>query len=534
MGIFLVYAAKSAICLVLFYLFYRLLLSKDTFHSFNRVALLCVSLASLFLPLLQVSGMPDAAPLTPMPLKQQQGTMDVVPVDLINETDNFTSWMVLGLSLVYGLGMLTFVGCQLLSLWQLKRMMRRGHREDIERYLPDVSTRAVLLVHDKAIAPFSWMHYVVVSRADLAENGREILLHELTHIRLHHSLDLLLSNFCIAVQWFNPASWLLRQELQNIHEYEADEAVIQAGVNAKQYQLLLIKKAVGTRLYSMTNSFNHSSLKKRITMMLKEKSNPWARLKYLYVLPVAAVAVTAFARPEISSVAEQISSAKFSDLKSIDEMKSPQIEPMAKVEAQQADQVLDDKDRLPQFADGGSTGLVKYLADNIRYPETAVKAGKEGRVLVQFVVEKDGSISNVQVMRSLHPDLDAEAVRVIQGMPKWIPAMENGEPVAVKFMAPVQFQLPKSASVVASTVSNQHKENPLYVLVDGKKVSNDRHVKGLVVDEDGNPIIGATVLLVGTKNGTVTDTEGKFTMLAPEGAMVEISYIGVETEKLKV
>lgn len=269
-------------------------------------------------------------------------------------------------------------------------------------------------------------------------------------------------------------------------------------------------------------------------MMLKEKSNPWARLKYLYVLPVAAVAVTAFARPEISSVAEQISSAKFSDLKSIDEMKSPQIEPMAKVEAQQADQVLDDKDRLPQFADGGSTGLVKYLADNIRYPETAVKAGKEGRVLVQFVVEKDGSISNVQVMRSLHPDLDAEAVRVIQGMPKWIPAMENGEPVAVKFMAPVQFQLPKSASVVASTVSNQHKENPLYVLVDGKKVSNDRHVKGLVVDEDGNPIIGATVLLVGTKNGTVTDTEGKFTMLAPEGAMVEISYIGVETEKLKV
>ena len=110
--------------------------------------------------------------------------------------------------------------------------------------------------------------------------------------------------------------------MQNIHEFEADETVIKEGVDAKQYQLLLIKKAVGTRLYSMANSFNHSKLKKRITMMLKEKSNPWARLKYLYVLPLAAIAVTAFARPEISEKVEEISAVKVNDLAEIVETKS--------------------------------------------------------------------------------------------------------------------------------------------------------------------------------------------------------------------
>ena len=138
------------------------------------------------------------------------------------------------------------------------------------------------MVHRQAIAPFSWMKYIVISRKDLEENGREILIHEAAHIRHRHSIDLLIANVCVFFQWFNPGAWLLKQELQNIHEYEADETVINEGVNAKDYQLLLIKKAVGTRLYSMANSFNHSKLKKRITMMLKEKSSPWARMKYLY------------------------------------------------------------------------------------------------------------------------------------------------------------------------------------------------------------------------------------------------------------
>ena len=133
------------------------------------------------------------------------------------------------------------------------------------------------------------------------ESGEEILTHEMAHIRARHSVDMLICSFCVILQWFNHAVWLLKQELENIHEYEADESVINHGIDAKHYQLFLIKKAVGSqRFTSMANRFNHSKLKKRITMMLKRKSNPWARLKYLYVLPLTAVAVVAFARPEIS------------------------------------------------------------------------------------------------------------------------------------------------------------------------------------------------------------------------------------------
>ena len=149
----------------------------------------------------------------------------------------------------------------------------------------------------------------------MEESGAEILAHEQAHIRAYHSLDMWFAGCCAVLHWFNPAVWLLKQELQNVHEYEADESVIAHGVDAKHYQLLLIKKAVGAqRFTSMANSFDHSKLKKRITMMLKQKSNPWARLKFLYVLPLAAVAVAAFARPEISRRLENISEVEFAEV----------------------------------------------------------------------------------------------------------------------------------------------------------------------------------------------------------------------------
>ena len=161
------------------------------------------------------------------------------------------------------------------------------------------------------------MKFVVISEKDLKENGEEILTHEYAHIRKKHSIDLLIADVCIFFQWFNPASWLLKQELQNIHEFEADESVIAQGIDAKKYQLLLIKKAVGTRLYSMANSFNHSSLKKRITMMLKKKSNPWARLKYCMCFHWQPLPWQPLPRPEISSELDEISAVKVNDLTAI-------------------------------------------------------------------------------------------------------------------------------------------------------------------------------------------------------------------------
>ena len=325
MGIFFVYILKSSVCLAVFYLFYRLLLSRETFHRFNRVALLSILLLSCLLPLVEVTVEKQTeVHQTMMTLEQWLMLADMMNTTNVAELqieEVTVTWIQVAL-LVYLAGILLFAFRNGYSLLKLGNLLRSGRKEDLSKYT-DGGEKVTLIVHDHDIAPFSWMKYIVISQKDLDENGREILIHELAHIQNRHSWDLLVADICIFFQWFNPASWLLKQELQNIHEYEADETVIEKGVDAKQYQLLLIKKAVGSqRFTSMANSFNHSKLKKRITMMLKEKSNPWARLKYLYVLPLAAIAVTAFARPEISEKVEEISAVKVNDLAEIVETKS--------------------------------------------------------------------------------------------------------------------------------------------------------------------------------------------------------------------
>ena len=317
MGAFFVYILKSSVCLAVFYLFYRLLLSKETFHRFNRFALLGILLLSCIVPFMEVTVK------EPTEVHQQFLTFEelllTVGVSPVEEAGNIMlvsdfTWREM-LLLVYLSGIVFFLIRTVWSLFRMLHLIRDSRIVSRENGI-------TIIAHRKNIAPFSWMKFVLISETDLLENGTEILVHEVAHIRKRHSIDLLVADICIFFQWFNPASWLLKQELQNIHEYEADECVINQGIDAKKYQLLLIKKAVGTRLYSMANSFNHSSLKKRITMMLKEKSSPWARLKYLYVLPLAAIAVTAFARPEISEKVEEISAVKVNDLAEIVEKKS--------------------------------------------------------------------------------------------------------------------------------------------------------------------------------------------------------------------
>ena len=311
MGTFFVYILKTSICLTGFYLFYRLLLSKETFHRFNRVALLGILLLSQLIPFCEITVPKESeVQQTLLTIEQILTLADHVPQTEVEVLPSSIPLWLPVLLCIYLLGILFFLGRNLYSLSHMLRLLHGGRQEKLEKGI-------TLIIHDKNIAPFSWMKYVVISEKDLQENGKEILIHEMAHVHNRHSIDLLISDICIIFQWFNPTSWLLKQELQNIHEYEADETVIRQGINAKQYQLLLIKKAVGTRLYSMANSFNHSKLKKRITMMLKEKSSPWARMKYLYVLPVAAITLTAFAHPEISNELNEISTIKVNDITSI-------------------------------------------------------------------------------------------------------------------------------------------------------------------------------------------------------------------------
>ena len=546
MGTFLVYILKSSVCLALFYLFYRLLLSKETFHRFNRLALLGVLVLSCAVPFVEVTVQEPSEMVQPFLSLEEMVVME--PVVALEEMPMYFPWKELML-LVYIEGILFFLVRHLWSLGRMVRLLRTSRREKLEGGI-------VLFVHKEKVAPFSWMKMIAVSEEDLKENGQAILTHERAHIHNRHSWDLLLAEVCIFVQWFNPAAWLLKQELQTIHEYEADEWVIENGIDAKTYQLLIIKKAVGARLYSIANSFNHSSLKKRITMMIKKKSNPWARLKYLYVLPLAAVTVAAFARPEVSNKLDEISSVKVNDLTSIvkaEEVKSvenssdekfkvsgtvlaadtkipvmgasviirgttngtltdldgkftltglkkddviqvsfvgfqtrsvivkdespltimlddavqnldemvvvgyasngvgaPSSDSDKKVvavvdipkvkETPQEKVIFQVVEEMPEFP-GGMAEAMKFLAKNIKYPVAAQQAKIEGRVIVQFVVERDGSVSDVKVMRGVNAELDAEAIRVVSMMPKWIPGKQRGKAVAVKYTMPIMFRL---------------------------------------------------------------------------------------------
>ena len=525
MGTFLVYILKSAVCLAIFYLFYRLLLSKETFHRFNRMALLGVMLLSCLLPLVKVT-VEQASPVNAQVMSMEdlllmyQWNSEAV----VEEGSRPFHWQE-GLVLVYFVGLFFVI---VRHLWSLGRMLYLIRHSRCERL--DNGIR--LVVHRRKLAPFSWMRYIVISETDLKESGHHILVHEMAHIHYRHSWDLLLAEACAWLQWFNPAIWLLKQELQNIHEYEADEEVLRQGINAKEYQMLLIKKAVGARLYSIANSFNHSSLKKRITMMIRKKSNPWARAKYLYVLPLAAVTVAAFARPEISQPLDEISSVKVNDLSAVLEtyadknVSSPAEKTKLKMKVvdeegkpiiaatvlvanttngtltdengnftlevgsdqsiqvayigmstvtmsvkdclKKADQTIvltesdtkkyvkvvasapqtvvsDDQtfsvvEQMPEYPGGMRAGL-EFMARNLRYPTKAREAGKQGRVIVQFVVRKDGSLSDFKVLRPVDPWLDAEAIRVISTMPKWKPGMQDRKPVSVKFTLPVTFML---------------------------------------------------------------------------------------------
>ena len=277
----MIYSLKVGGCLAVFYLFFKLLLSRETFHRFNRIVLLGAMVLSFVLPLCVITVYRELPVLPESPEEEAVTTVAAEP-----PAEPFPWEKLAGGAFVAG-AVVTLLGT-CCSLFGVVRLVRRGSRERLE-------DGSVLVRTDRAVTPFSWGRYIVMSGKDLAENGDAILLHERAHLRLRHSLDLIVTDVAGCLQWFNPAMWLLRRELRAIHEYEADEAVLESGVDARDYQLLLIRKAAGGRWYSVANSFNHSKLKNRITMMLRKRSSRWAGARVLLLLPLMGVALGAFA-----------------------------------------------------------------------------------------------------------------------------------------------------------------------------------------------------------------------------------------------
>ncbi|MBM6992890.1 MAG: carboxypeptidase-like regulatory domain-containing protein [Prevotella sp.] len=395
---FLTYDLKVAALIAVFYMFYRLLLAKDTFHRLNRIVLLATAVASFVLPLCVITihhraVVPLVAAATP-----------TAPATVVESSTPL--WPII-CGAVFFLGMAISLTITLTSVVQVVLLIRRSERHP----QPDGT---VIVVADTAIMPFSWLKWIVLNRHDYAEHNEAILAHERAHIAFRHSCDLLLIDTLTALQWFNPALWMLRADLRAIHEFEADAAVLSHGINARQYQYLLIRKAAACSGYTIANGFSHSTLKNRIHMMLKQSSNRKNMLKLIALLPIVGVALALNAR-EV-------------------------------------------------------TDMVYQPAD----PHSAIQSSQSA-----------------------------------------VPAVEQSNPVSSEAIAAQPQNAPKTVEVQVP---------------DGDKTTK---FSGIILDKKGKPVVGAIVIIAGTNRGTVTGPDGKFSIEAPKGSKLVVSYVGKKTANIE-
>lgn len=287
---FLIYQGKAAIALAVFYMFYRLLLSKETFHRFNRIVLLGTAALSFVLPLCVIT-FKEVVVVPAMTASSETFTGEVAGTSAMVPEVSEPIWPVILCSL-FALGALAVLVHVVFSIIGIRRMIRSGSRQALE-------SGETLIITETDTAPFSWMKYIVISREDYESGYSQILTHEKAHIALRHSWDILFVDMITALQWFNPAIWMLKADLRALHEFEADDAVLRSGANIKEYQYLLIRKAVSKSGYSVANSFNHSTLKARITMMLNKKSSRMSAWKALYVIPLVGISLAATAETKV-------------------------------------------------------------------------------------------------------------------------------------------------------------------------------------------------------------------------------------------
>ena len=593
MAAFFIFVLKSAFVLAMLVSLFMIFMSRETFHRVNRFVMLSIVSLALLLPAVNLgveSPFKKLAASIENCFASEESDGIAIDISGFDEQLVFTDvaldipslepaeekpfdWLLL-VAVLYFAGVALLVVRQAVMYVQVARIIVRSRVVDASQYgCEGISLR----VHSGKEKPFSWFRWVVVSEEDLKDGVREILVHETAHACAGHSWDIMIADAVIIMQWFNPIAWIMKNCLKDIHEFEADEAVINSGVNARQYQLLIIKKAVGARLYSIANSFNHSLTKKRITMMCKEKSKMWRCAKALYIVPVAAIAALAFTTVETVNATESEHLSKGSEFVANNEREcvencisysdctvKPQFpggeaayrewldsfsEPLTvkaegatydidfffvvtkkgevadylvgtvgsstlnhetkkslneefdrmreslpdgwtpgEVDGKPVDVCMtvkftnvpkerdlktvpeDDDDKVYQVCEkapefpGGMDAMMKYLYENIKYPAEAEAAGKDGRAIVQFIVKKDGSIGNVEIIRSSGDNsLDTEAIRVIASMPKWNPGTQGGKPVNVKFTLPVVFKVQKPVKKQSDTLKELDDKG--YVLV---------------------------------------------------------------------
>jgi len=430
---FLIYVLKSTLLLAVFDAFFLLVMRRNGWFRFNRITLLAGSAACLLLPLIPFRVNRATLYSTWLEPVVVAASDPAEPAVAATASGMSFSWQAFVLAL-YLLGALVALVFYLRSYGLMFRLLRRNPGERHDGY--------TLHLIDRVIPSFSWMRHIVINRDDYAHYPA-ILTHEQAHVRRGHSVDLLLASLLTVLQWFNPLVWICRSELKLLHEYEADDFVLKQGIDATQYQLLLVKKAVGEKRFLLANGFNHAQLKNRITMMQTSSKAAWKKLSLALLIPLLA-ATTLLLAECTSKETEELTEPTVSE-QAQPVMETPAAEPETQAEPADESEAIPFAlvETKPKFEGGDANQFSHWVNQRLHYPPEAKQKGLQGRVTLQFTVEKDGSVTGVKVLRGVHPLLDDEAVKVISDSPKWTPGTVRGEPTRVVYNFPVVFQLSK-------------------------------------------------------------------------------------------
>lgn len=449
------YSLYSSIVLSLLYLTYKWIMAPEKQMRLNRTALWSIYLASL-------AAMPAAKIIERTwhtIAAQPNGRLTIEYMTAVfgepaADAGNLISATTIAI-IIYIIGVLAVTAHTLWCIMKIHSIVRDS--ETVE----NGNGYRVVITRRNDISPFSYMHTIVMNRDDYDNYAPMILLHERSHINRHHCIDLLASQIVCILQWYNPASWLMREEFRTIHEYQADDTVIRSGTaNIKDYQMLLIKKAVGTRFAAMANSLNHSKLKKRITMMYNSKTSRRRRMRSLALVPALAIGIAVTNLPAVASLLQETSEASLNfPAHEVSENPAAAQLSVTSTPAPQTDKVHHAAEVQPQYP-GGQEAMLKFIANEMVYPADAIKNNQEGRVVLQFVVGADGKVRDISVMRSASPLLDAEAIRIVSQLSGFTAGTIDGKPVSVYYTLPIQFKLEKdNAKPKAATATKNDKKD---------------------------------------------------------------------------
>ena len=495
----LAYFLKINVAIAIFYVFYRLFFHKDTFFHWRRTALLCFFAVSLLYPLLNIQGWIKAH--EPMVAMADFYATIILPEQTVTPLqESTTEWqerIMLFMKITYWSGVLFLVTRFFIQLGSIIHLHIRCSKSSIQ------GVRIHLL--EKENGPFSFFHWIFIYPQSHTESEiSEIITHEETHARQYHSVDVLISELMCIFCWFNPFIWLMKREVRGNLEYMADRRVLETGHDSKSYQYHLLGLAHHKAAANLSNSFNVLPLKKRIKMMNKRRTKEIGRTKYLMFLPLAALLMIVSNIEMVARTTEKFAKEMMGQA-TAQVTPEPETTPLPELPAEEIQKTALPQDKkiketfethgknmpdsvvfevveeMPEFP-GGMKALTEYIHKNVKYPAEAHAKGVQGRVIVCFVVKKDGSIADIKTVRSVDPYLDKEAIRIIAAMPKWKPGKQRGKAVNVRFTVPVMFRLASPEPPKAEEIKQSDLEEVVVVGYGSKGDSTPDAVVGIKTD----------------------------------------------------